>query len=179
MDSLFFRESGLKGNAIELIFHKDFPYLYNQEEFPVIKFTLKNCQKAQSFDFAWLLDDNDGSVIEVSKQNNESVFEVTDSSGESLKIKCENILKEEIKYREADLYYLISELLKEQEIENGTITKLLKNLSQAQGYFEKELEIVDRKLKEANWLSSEKQEFLKGQKSILEKTIELLESTIE
>lgn len=176
MNSLFFRESELKGNDIELIFHKDFPYLYNEEDFPVIRFTLKNCESAQSFDFAWLLDDNDGSAIEVYNQNNESVFEVTDSSGESLEIKCEKILKEEIRYREADLYYLISELLKQQETENGTITKLLKNLSQAQGYFEKELEIVDRKLKEADWLSSEKQEFLKGQKSILEKTIELLGS---
>jgi len=176
MDSLFFRGSELKGSDIELIFHKDFPYLYNHEEFPVIKFTLTNCENAQSFDFAWLLDDNDGSAVEVNNLNNKSIFEVTDSAGESLEIKCEKILKEEIKYREADLYYLISELLKQQETENGTITKLLKNLSQAQGYFEKELEIVDRKLKEVNWLSSEKQEFLKGQKSILEKTIELLGS---
>jgi hypothetical protein len=174
MDNLFYRESDLKGNNIELFFHKDFPYLYNPEEFPVIKFTLMNCQNAQSFDFAWLIDDNEGITIELSKENNDSVFEIIDASGEELKIKCESVKKEEMRYREADLYYLINELSKQNETDSQMITKLLKNLSDFRNYINRELEIIDRKINEANWLSIEKQQFLKGQKVMLEKSLEII-----
>ncbi len=175
METLFFKDSELKGNNIELFFHKDYPYLYNTEEFPVVKFTLTNCQNAQSFDFGWLRDDQDGATIEIVKENSNSIFTITDSSDEFIKITCESVLKEEVKYRKNDLYYLISELVQKQESDNEIIVKVLKTIGELRNHFEKELETIDRKLKEANWLSIETQEFLKGQKSIIEKSMETLE----
>ena len=175
MDSLFFKESNLSGKDIELLFHKDFTYFYNPEEFPLVKFTLTNCQNAQGYDFTWLANDNDSVFIEARKENDETTFEITDISDESLAIKCEKVIKEEMKYREEDLVYLINELLKQQEDQSKIVNNVLKSFSELNKYIEKELQVIDRKMKEANWLSLEKQQFLQGQKSMLEKTLEIIE----
>lgn len=177
MDTLYFTDSNLSGDDIELIFHKEYPYLYNEEEFPVVKFTLKNCQDAQSFDFDWLRDDNDGTTIEIVKGIGETIFKVTNCSDEWLKIKCQTVEKEEIKYRQVDLYYLINELLRNQERDNEMLVKQAQNSTELQTYFEKQLDSISRKLEEANWLSTEKQEFLKGQKFILENALAMLQKS--
>jgi hypothetical protein len=51
-ETLFYKEHIVSGNNVEIIFHKDYTYIFNEtDSFPVVKFSLINCKNLSDIEF--------------------------------------------------------------------------------------------------------------------------------
>ena len=169
-ETLFFKDKIIHGNNVELIFHKDYTHIYNNEAFPVVKYTLLNCEDlAKNLDYY-----NDGLLIETRPESNYSVFEAKDMGGHIFKIACEQIIKEELEYGKQDYIDLLKEIIKQSDEEHEVTSKYHHQLQMLKAQLEKDIGVNERKLQQADWISSEKRKFLEGELSSSRKILKLL-----
>ncbi len=93
---LFFKEVIIADANAEIIFHKEYTYIYNSEPFPIVKFTLINCKNFNLMDIQHIDPYNDGISIEIKLENGYTIFEATDASDITTKIICDKLLEEEL-----------------------------------------------------------------------------------
>ena len=175
MDSLFFKGKIINGKDLEIIFHKDYIWIFNESPFPVISYKLINCQDLQNIKFDFIDSDEEGVFIEIKQENNLSVFETTDYFGVTIKIICDKILTEEREYNKEDYIDLLKEFIKQRDDAYETTNIINNRLNYLKQYLIKDLDIIDRKIEQANWLTDEKKYFLEGQKNIIEKTFVIID----
>ena len=173
-ESLIYKDKLIRGNDVEITFHKDYVWIYNDKPLPVVKFILTNCINLTSIKFDSIDYYNDGVIVDIRQENNRSVFETTDMGDVKVKIVCDKVVKEEREYNSEDFIDLIKEILNQRDSEHDTTTMFSKRADDLKHFLNRELDITDRKIKQADWLTEEKKHFLEGQKSILQKVIETI-----
>jgi hypothetical protein len=173
-DTLFFKDKIIQRNDVEITFHKDYTHIYNFETFPVVKYTLINCEDLASRNFDDIDYHNDGLFVETREENNRYVFEATDMGGDVFKIICDKIIKEELEYRKQDYVDLLKEIIKQRDDEYEVVNKYYHQLENLKSFLEKEIDINERKLNQADWLTNEKKKSLEGELSGFRKVFELL-----
>lgn len=173
-ERVFFKDKLIQNNNLDIFFHKDVPYIYNPETFPVIKFALLNCKNLESKDFNNIDEYNDGVFIEIAQTTTSSIMKIIDVADTPLTIICDRIIREEVEYRNEDFITLIKEITNKLDTADNTNTKLYKLIEDLNKSLKKEMNIIETKFKDAKWLTSEKKQFLEGQKSILLKAMEVL-----
>jgi hypothetical protein len=173
-ETLLFKDKIIHGNNVEIIFHKDYTYNYNTEAFPVVKYTLLNCQDLASKNFEDIDYHNDGLFVETREESNHHIFEATDMGGEVFQIICEKIVKEDLEYRKQDYIDLLKEIIKQRDEEYEVTNKYYHQLENLKLFLEKEIDINERKLGQANWLTSDKRKLIEGELSGFRKVLELL-----
>jgi hypothetical protein len=174
---LHYKAKAIHGNDIVLTFHKDYPWIFNEDPFPIIEYTLKNCNNLSDIDLDNIDFYNDGVVIEIMQLNNSSVFVSTDMGNIKGEIECEKILKEEREYNRQDLIDLLKEIIKQRNIEYETTIVLNNQVIELKHFLNQELNIVNRKLNDATWLSKGKKRFLEGEINVLQKVILAIDSS--
>jgi hypothetical protein len=174
-DTLIFKDKNIRNNDLELIFHKDHYWIYNEEQLPVVKYTLSNCQNLASIDFHSIDCYNDGLIVDIRKENDHSVFETTDMGDIKVKIICDKIEKEEREYNTHDFVDLIKEILKQRDGEHDLSTKFTKQIEDLKQFLNHEHDIITKKIDQAGWVSEDKKHFLQGQQDILKKVIQKIE----
>jgi hypothetical protein len=173
-DALFFKDKIIRGNDVEIIFHKDYTHIYNIETFPVVRYTLINCKDLASKNFDEIDYHNDGLFIESREENNCCVFEATDLGGDVFTIICDKIIKKELEYSKQDYVDLIKEIIKQRDDECEVVNNYYHQLGKLKSFLEKEIDINERKQNQADWLQNEKKKFLEGELSGFRKVLELL-----
>ena len=174
-DTLIFKDKIIQGNDLELIFHKDVIWIYNETPYPIVKYSLRNCRNLETADFDSIDFYNDGVIIDTREEGNLSVFETTDMCDIKFKIFCDKIEKEEQKYNSQDLVDLIKEIIKRNESEYETVTMLNKRTEILKHFLNHELNIVTIKITQANWLTEDKKHFLMGQQEIIKKVLDIID----
>jgi|SRR5436190_11611555 len=174
-DTLIFKDKIIRNNDLVLIFHKDHHWIYNEEQFPVVKYALTNCQNLASINFNSIDYYNDGLIVEIRKENNHSVFETTDMGDIKVKIICDRIEKEEREYDTHDFMDLIKEILKQRDSEHDVSTKFSKQIEDLKQFLNHELDVVTKKINQADWISEEKKHFLQGQQEVLKKVVQKID----
>lgn len=173
-ESLIYKDKLIRGNDVEITFHKDFVWIYNDSPLPVVKYILTNCVNLTDIKFDSIDYYNDGVIVDIRQENNCSVFEITDIGDIKVKIVCDRVVKEEREYNSENFIDLIKEVLKQRDSEHDTTTMFSKRADDLKHFLNRELDIADRKLKQADWLTEDKIHFLEGQISILQKIIETI-----
>lgn len=174
-DSLIFKDKIIRGNDLELTFHKDFFWIYNDKPFPIVKYTLTNCRYLEAVKFDSIEYYNDGLIIYTRQEDAVSVFETTDKGDVKIKIICDKIETEEREYNSQDFVDLIKEILKQRDNEYDTVAMLTKRADNLKQFLNHELDIVTRKITQADWLTEYKKHFLQGQQEIIKKTMETID----
>jgi len=175
IDTLIFKEKIIQDNDLELTFHKDVFWIYNEKPFPVVKYTLTNCRNLETIKFDSIDYYNDGLIIDTRQEGGLSVFETTDMGDVKIKIICDKIEKEEREYNSQDFVDLIKEILKQRDKEYDTVTMLTKRADNLKQFLNHELDIVTRKITQADWLAEDKKHFLQGQQEIIKRTLEAID----
>lgn len=173
-ETLFFKDKLIQGSNVEIVFHKDFTYFYNPETLPVVKYTLLNCEDLASKNFDNIGCDNDGVLVEIREVDSKSIFEATDMGGSVFQIHCQKITSEELDYRKQDFIDLIKELIKQRDDGHETANKHYKHYKEIKTFLEKEVDITERKINEASWLTSDKRKFLEGELTGFRKVLGLM-----
>jgi hypothetical protein len=174
-DTLIFKDKIIRDKDVELIFHKDVFWIYNEDPLPVVKYTLKNCKNLNEIDFASIDHYNDGLVIEVKQEDNHFVFETTDMGNRKTTTFCDKIEKEELEYSSNDYIYLIKEFAKQRDEAYDNVTTLNKRVDSLKQFLNHELDIINRKIDQAIWLTGDKKSFLEGRQDIIINVIEKLD----
>jgi hypothetical protein len=174
-DTLIFKEKIIRGADVELIFHKDVYWIYNEDLLPVIKYTLRNCMNLNEIDFTSIDYYNDGLVIKIKQENNHFVFETTDMGDRKTTAYCDKIEKEELEYSSNDYIYLIKEFTRQRDEAYENEINLNKKIDGLKQFLNHELDIINRKVKQASWLTSDKKNFLEGRKDLIMTIIEKLD----
>jgi hypothetical protein len=174
-DTLIFKAKIVRNNDLELTFHKDVFWMYNEKPLPVVKYTLTNCKDLPAIKFDSIDYYNDGLNIETRQEGNKSVFETTDMGDVKVKIICDKIEKEEREYNSQDFVDLIKEITKQRDSEYDTVALLTKRMDSLKQFLNHELDIVTRKVTQANWLTDDKKHFLLGQQEIIEKILDTID----
>jgi len=174
-DTLIFKEKIIRDKDLELIFHKDVFWIYNDDPLPVIKYTLKNCKNLNEIDFTSIDYYNDGLVIEVKEEDNHFVFETTDMGDRKTTAVCEKIEREEFEYSSSDYVYLIKEFTKQRDEAYDNATIFNKRIDELKQFLNHELDIISRKINQAIWLTDDKKNFLEGRQDVLKTVIEKID----
>lgn len=173
-ETLYFKDKVIQGDNVEIVFHKEFTYFYNSETVPIVKYTLLNCVDLASKNFGDIDCYNDGVFVETIAVDSRFVFEATDIGGRLFQIVCQKIICEELEYRKQDYIDLIKELIRQRDDEHETANKQYQRYENMKAFLEKEIDITDRKISQASWLSSDKKKFLEGELTTYRKVLELL-----
>lgn len=178
-DSLFYKDHRILGKDIEIFFHKNIPCLSlnEEEEYPVTKFTLTNYRNLKDLNFDELDNHFDGITIEVYKDSELTRFCMSEIDGTEFNIICDKVLHEDLDYRKSDLIDIIKSVKKESEENHRQIRQLLAKLDRLTTSLEHDLEILNRKIAEAGWLTTEKKKFLEGQRLIVQKELQYIKNT--
>ncbi len=174
-ETLIFKDKKITGDSLEIIFHRDFTYIYNEAEFPVVCYKLTKCKNLDKVDFESMDHYNDGVTIDIKKNGSGTTFTTTDMGGVTVTIECEKIDSEKREYDKSDLVDIIKFLQGQVEDYNDRQTKLFKQREEIKSYLTKEIETTDIKLTQADWLTDQKKQFLNGHLTTLRKMIELIE----
>ena len=175
IETLIFKDKVIRDNDLELTFHKDVFWIYNEKPLPIVKYTLTNCNDLAAIRFDSIDYYNDGLVIETKQEGNKSVFETTDMGDVKVKIICDKIEKEEREYNSQDFIDLIKEITKQRDSEYDTVALLSKRTDNLKQFLNHELDIVTRKVTQADWLTDDKKLFLLGQQEILKKILDTID----
>jgi hypothetical protein len=173
-DKLFFKDKIIQENDVEIIFHKDYTHIYNIETFPVVKYTLINCKDLAAKNFNDIDCHNDGLLVKTRGENNQYAFEAIDMGGNVLKIICDKIIKQDLEYRKQDYVDILKEIIKQRDDEYDVVNKYYHKVENLKSFLEKEIDINERKLNQAGWLTDEKKKFLEGEQSSFRRVLELL-----
>jgi hypothetical protein len=174
LDTLIFKDKIIHANDVELIFHKDVFWIYNEEPLPVIKYTLRNCKNLDEIDFTTIDYYNDGLTVEVRQQDNYFVFETTDMGNVKMTVLCDKIEKVEREYSKSDYVYLIKEFIRQRDEAYENVTILNKQIDSLKQFLSHELDIINRKINQAIWLTDDKKNFLEGRQEVIRIVIEKL-----
>ncbi len=174
-ETLIFKDKIIHDNDLELTFHKDVFWIYNEKAYPIVKYTLTDCRNLETIKFDSIDYYNDGLIIDTRQEERVSVFETTDMGGDKIKIICDKIEKEDREYNREDLVYLIKEILKQRDSEFDTAAMLTKRADNLKQFLNHELDIVTRKITQADWLTGDKKHFLQGQQEIIRKILGIIE----
>src|SRR6187402_1264095 len=101
-ETLILKDKIIRNDDLELIFHKGYSWIYTQEPFPVLKYTLTNCKNLAVIDLDSIDYYKDGLIVDTKREDNQFVFETTDMGNVKVKIICEKIEKEEREYNTLD-----------------------------------------------------------------------------
>jgi hypothetical protein len=172
---LIFKDKQITGDDLEITFHTDFTYNYNESEFPVVWFKLSKCKHLDKVDFKELDYYNDGITVDLKKNDSGEVFTATDMGGITVTIECEKIYYEKREYRKKDLIDIIKNLQRQVDDNHGREDKLVTQREVIRTYLTKEIETTNIKLTQADWLTEQKKQFLNGHLTTLRKMIELIE----
>ncbi|UFH53040.1 hypothetical protein [Spirosoma sp. KNUC1025] len=171
-ETYIFRDKQIQDNNLELTFHKDVPWSYNSDPFPVIKYCLTNCKSINDIDFDHIDYYNDGLVITVTQIDNLFQFKTTDMGGSTTIIVCEDVERKVEAYSQSDLIYLINEITKQRDDEYDSSNKLREKLADLKKSLTHELDTITRKINQANWLSDDKRNYLEGKQETLKNVID-------
>jgi len=80
-ETLFFKDKIIRGKDVEIIFHREDVWIYNEALFPIVSFMLTGCQDLPLVNFDGIDEYNDGVTIDIRQEGNLSVFETTDMGG--------------------------------------------------------------------------------------------------
>ncbi len=175
-ESLFYKEHKIDNKDIVVIFHKDVTYLLNESTpNPVVKFTLTNCRNVADLKFDNINYYNDGVIIDIGNESALTFFRAIDMSGIATKILCDKVIREDLKYRQPDLIDIIKSTKKESDNNNDTTVMLYDRINTLTNSLKHDLDIIDRKLAEANWLTNDKRQFLEGQKNTIQNVLQLID----
>ena len=174
-ENLFYKEHDIEGNDIIIIFHKEPSYIFNESAInPIVKFTLTNCRNLDNITFDNIDYYNDGLDIDTTIENGLTVFQIIDKIGSSTKIFCDQVVREDLKYRQTDLVDFIKSAKKEIDADYDKIAILNNKIGDLANSLKHDLDIIDRKLAEASWLTNDKKQFLEGQKTIIQNILQSL-----
>ena len=173
---LFYKDHTISGDNAEIIFHKDYPYLFNEtDSFPIVKFSLIDCKNLAEIDFVDIDYYNDGISIEINEVNEQTIFNLIDVGNIETIILCDKVLREDLEYRQSDLINIIKSVKKESfenykiiETSNSRLDALKKLLT-------RDLDIIQRKLKQADWLTGNKKQFLEGQQNVIYQVLQFID----
>lgn len=171
---LFFKRKNIEKNDAELTFYKECPWLYNREPLPVVKYRLLGCRDIQLVEWDSMDVFNDGVLVETIENGEHFIFQTTDLGGYQVQIACAQIIREDGDYSREDLMDLIEEVLKQREADEKVTASIREKTEELRRFLVHELDIVDRKMTQAEWLSQDKKQFLYGQRDILQKVHQLL-----
>jgi hypothetical protein len=175
-ENLFYREHTIRNNDVEIIFHKDYTYIFNEvNSFPVVKFTLINCGNLLDIQFDNIDYYNDGVTIDLTKEIGQTIFCMMDMAGIETKISCDKVIREDIKYRHSDLVDLIKTTKKESDENNERANMFSNTIVSLTTTLNHDLDIIQRKLEQANWLTTDKRQFLEGERSIIHQVLEFID----
>jgi len=175
-ESLSYKEHSVHNNDLEIIFHKDVPYIFNETTFfPVLKFTLTNCSNLSDIQFDNIDYYNDGITVDIAKENEQSIFCMTDMGGVETKIFCDMVKKEKLEYRQSDLIDLIKATKKESDENDKRANMFNDKIGSLTTNLKHDLDIIQRKLEQADWLTTEKKQFLEGQKTSIQEVLEFID----
>ena len=166
-DTLIFKDKLIRDKDVELTFHKDVFWIYNDELSPVIKYTLKNCRNIDEIDFTSIDYYNDGLTIEIKELDNHFVFETTDMGNIKMTALCDKIEKEELEYSSNDYIYLIKEFTKQRDEAYNSLNIINERIDSLKHFLHHENDIIDRKTEQASWLMDDKKHFLEGRQDII------------
>lgn len=165
-----------------MTFYKDGPsYIVcetdvsSKKSLPVLKFILKNCRRISEIDFDFIDIYDDGVHVYIRRGKNQTVFETIDLGGRKVKMICDEVIKKEEDYSREDFINFMKELLKQRDNEREVADGLWKKEEELKKFLSKELDIAERKLKQANWLSEERKGFLKGKIETMQEVNKILE----
>lgn len=173
-DTLIFKDKLIRDKDVELIFHKDVFWIYNDEPKPVVKFTLKNCRNIDEIDFSSIDYYNDGLTIEIKELDNHFIFETTDMGNIKMTALCDKIEKEELEYSSNDYIYLIKEFTNQRDEAHNSLTTLNERIDSLKHFLHHENDIIDRKIQQASWLTDDKKHFLEGRQDIIKTILDRL-----
>ncbi|MFN7912442.1 MAG: hypothetical protein ACK5QC_11515 [Bacteroidota bacterium] len=174
-DTLIFKDKIIRNNDLELTFHKDAFWNYNEKPLPIVKYTLTNCKDLNSIKLDTIGYYNDGFTIETRQESNKTVFEMTDIDDVKIKIICDKSEKEEREYNKQDFVDLITEILKQRDNEYDAVALLTKRADDLKQFLNHELDVATRKITQANWLTEDKKHFLLGQQEIIRRVLETMD----
>ena len=177
-ESLFYKEHNIDGNDITVIFHKDVKYILNElTRNPVVRFTLTNCHDVADIKFDNIDYYNDGVIVDIYKEGELTFFRASDMSSIETKILCDKVIREDLEYRQIDLIDIIKSIKKESDNNNDTVVTLHDRINALANSLKHDLNIIDRKLAEANWLNNDKKEFLEGQKYVIQNVLQFIDKS--
>lgn len=174
-ETLIFKDKKITGDDLEIIFHKDFTYIYNESEFPVVCYKLTKCKHLDKVDFDNIDHYNDGVTIDIKKNGSGTTFTTTDMGGVAMTIECEKVDSEKREYEKRDLIDIIKDLQRQVDDYHDRENKHSRQRGEIKSYLTKEIETTNIKLTQADWLTKEKKQFLNGHLTTLRKMIELIE----
>jgi hypothetical protein len=174
-ETLIFKDKKITGDDLEIIFHKDFTYMYNETEFPVVCYKLAKCKHVDKIDFDNIDHYNDGVTIDIKKNSSGTIFTTTDIGGVTVTIECERIECEKREYEKRDLIDIIKNLQGLVNHYHDRQNKFFRQTEEVKSYLTKEIETTHIKLTQADWLTEPKKQFLNGQLITLRKMVELIE----
>jgi hypothetical protein len=179
-ETLFYKEHIVNGNNVEIIFHKDYTYIFNEtDSFPVVKFSLINCKNLSDTEFENIDYYNDGITADIKTETEQTVFHLTDMGGIETQIFCEKVVQEELGYRQSDLIDIIRSTKKESD-ENVERAVMFNNrIESLTNTLKHNLDIIQRKLEQANWLTTDKKQFLEGQQNIIHQVLQFIDKKQE
>ena len=171
---LFFKDKIIRGNDLELIFHKEFVWIYDDKPMPIVRYTLTNCKDLTEVAFTNIDAYNDGVTVETRLENNQTVFETTDMGDVKVKVVCDKVDMHEQEYRKEDFIDLLKEFQRQRDEEYETVKMFNARVEELKKFLDRELDISERKSDQAGWLNEDKKHFLEGQQDILKKVIEVI-----
>jgi len=173
-ETLIFKDKIIRNNDLELTFHKDVFWIYNEEPLPVVKYILTNCKDLKTMEFDSIDYYNEGFIIETRQENDKTVFEMAEIDDVIIKIICDKVEKEEREYNSQDFVDLIKEILKQRDGEYDNVVRLTKRAEEIKQFLNRELDVATRKLTQADWLTEDKKHFLLGQQEIVKKILDTI-----
>jgi hypothetical protein len=173
--TLFYKEHIVRGNDVEIIFHRDYPYIFNEtDSFPLIKFFLINCKNLSDIEFEKIDYYNDGISADIKKETGQTIFQMTDMGGIETQISCEKVVSEDLKYRQSDLIDIIKSTKKESDENNERAVMFNNRIESLTSTLKHDLDIIQRKLEQAKWLTTDKKQFLEGQQNIIHQVLQFI-----
>jgi hypothetical protein len=174
---LIFKDKLIRGNNLELTFHKDHVWIYNADLLPVVKFTLINCKDIEAIKFDAIDSYNDGVIVDVRQEGDYTILETNDEGDVRVKMICDQVVKEEREYNREEFIFFINEILTQRDDKYSTVSMLRQRTAELKKNLNRELDIINRKINLAVWLTNEKRKFLEGQKYILQKIIDTIDKS--
>lgn len=171
---LFFKDKIIRGNDLEIIFYKDYVWIYDERPMPIVRYILTNCKDLGKVDFTYIDVHNGGVIVETRPENNQTVFETTDMGNLKISVVCDSFVKQEHEYRKEDFIDLLKEFQRQRDDEYETIKMFNDRVESLKKFLDRELDISERKRNQADWLTENRKHFLEGQQDILKKVIEVI-----
>jgi len=172
---LFYKDHFIEDDHLNIVFHKDYTYLYNDTTpSPVVQFTLRNCSHLSDIPFDNIDHYNDGVIAEIDTENGKTVFRTTDMGGVEVRIVCDEVIRQDGAYRQRDLIDIIKSTKQESDDNDHRATVYGNRIDDLKKLLNHDLVVINTKLEQANWLKIERRQFLEGQKFVIEKILDLI-----